>query len=348
MAEQPNFPLIAVIMAGGSGTRFWPMSRTEKPKQYLTLFGNRSLIQATTDRLKKKISSDHIFVCSGENQTALLKEQLPELRNLILEPCGRNTASCLMLSVATLLSRGFSESSVMGVFPSDHVIGDNSAFLRLLDRAAEEAFVTKDIITFGIKPTSPHTGYGYIEASSESDGSSSRRVKRFVEKPSLEKAQEYLKNGNFFWNAGIFFWRLDTVKKAFETFLSEEWNQIQTAVQNGTLNHLYPKLKQQSIDVAVLEKISNVRVIPAEMNWSDIGSWNALLEHVQHSTGLNNVVLPGSESSVQFLGSNHCLVASESAKKIVLIGLDDLIVVETKDAILVTHRAHDQRVKEIT
>jgi mannose-1-phosphate guanylyltransferase len=348
MAERPNFPLIAVIMAGGSGTRFWPMSRKEKPKQYLTLFGNRSLIQATTERLKKKISSEHIFVCSGENQTALLKEQLPEIKKLILEPCGRNTAPCLMLSVATLLTHGFPESSVMGVFPSDHVIGDESAFLRLLDIAAEEAYTTQDLITFGIKPTSPHTGYGYIEASAVSADFKSLRVNRFVEKPSLEKAQEYLKNGNFFWNAGIFLWRLDAIKKAFETFLSEEWNQIESAVLNGTLNQLYPTLKQQPIDIAVLEKVSNVRVIPAEMNWSDIGSWNALLEHIQHSTHLSNVVLPASDSSVQFLNANNCLVATEGSKKIALIGVEDLIIVETKDAILITHRAHDQRVKEIT
>lgn len=348
MAENPNSIFIALIMAGGSGTRFWPMSQPEKPKQYLKLLGQRSLIQATVDRLKKNTSLQNIFICSGDKQKKLLQEQLPEVDNLILEPSGRNTAPCLMLSVATLLAKGYSPKSVMGVFPADHFIGNEAAFLSLLDSAISEAQHTGDLITLGITPTSPHTGYGYIESEENKSGEISLRVKRFVEKPTLPKAQEYLKQGNFFWNAGIFFWRLDVIAKAFETFMADEWKSIQSAVKTASVEQIYPQLSKQPIDIAILEKAPNVRVIPANMEWSDIGSWNALLEHMQNLNRSKNIVLPPENKQVKLLESNNCLVASHGSKPIVLIGVDDLIVVESEHGILVTHRTKDQKVKEIS
>lgn len=346
MAESPNSHFIALIMAGGSGTRFWPMSQPQKPKQYLTLFGNRSLIQSTVDRLKHKTSVENIFICSGESQKLLLQEQLPEITHLILEPMGRNTAPCLMLSVATLLSTGFAPSSVMGVFPADHVIGNDVSFLNILQSAIEEAQASRCLVTLGIKPTSPHTGYGYIEAG-EKTSQHSFKVNQFVEKPSQDRAQRYLAQGNFFWNSGVFVWRLDAIAEAFRNYLPKEWELIQSAVRNKSVDKIYTTLTAQPIDIAVLEKAPNVRVIPAEMNWSDIGSWNALFEHHQTMSGKDNIVISQNPGNPILIDSHNCLVASESSKKIVLIGVNDLIVVETEEGLLISHRTQDQRVKEI-
>lgn len=346
MDEPKAKNFLALIMAGGSGTRFWPMSKPQKPKQYLNLFGQRSLIQATVDRLKNQTPISNIFICSGESQTSLLKQQLPEISGIIFEPEGRNTAPCLMLSVATLLHRGFEPSTVMGVFPADHVIHDDANFFGALSWAIEEAESTKCLITFGIKPTSPHTGYGYIEKGAKC-GNHSFMVKQFVEKPNLEKAREYVARGNFYWNAGIFIWRLDAIAEAFATFLPEEWDLLQSAVKNNTVSKVYQNLKSQPIDIAILEKASNVRVIPAEMKWSDIGSWNALLEHHQKISGSDNVLLSKDPKTVTFLGSHNTLVVNETSKKIVVIGTSDLIIVETDTELLISHRAQDQRVKEI-
>ncbi len=346
MAELPESSFVALVMAGGSGTRFWPMSQPQMPKQYLTLYGNRSLIQSTIDRLKLKTSQENIFICSGESQKTILQKQLPEISQFILEPTGRNTAPCLMLSVATLLEQGFAPSTVMGVFPADHFIGNESAFSALLQKAIDEAKNFKTLVTFGIKPTSPHTGYGYIEAG-EHFNNNSFQVKKFIEKPSLEKAKHYLAQGNFFWNAGIFVWRIDSIAEALKTYLPKEWELIQTAVKNKKITKIYNQLTSQPIDIAVLEKASHVKVIPADMSWSDIGSWNALLEHRQQLSGENNIILSKNQEQVSLLDTQDCLVASDSTKKIVLIGVKDLIVIESEHGLLITHRSQDQRVKEI-
>jgi len=346
MAELPNSNFIALIMAGGSGTRFWPMSQPDRPKQYLTLIGNRSLIQSTVDRLTEITSVNNIFICSGESQKTILQKQLPEVSGLILEPLGRNTAPCLMLSVATLLTQGAKPSTVMGVFPADHVIGNRRVFLETLNSAIKEAESSKELITLGITPSYPHTGYGYIEAG-EATGGGFFKVTKFIEKPSLEKAKQYITSGNFFWNAGIFIWRLDAIAEAFEKYLPEEWEKVQASVKTNSTAKIYNQLKSQPIDVAILEKANNVRVIPAvDINWSDIGSWNALLEYHQSLTGKDNVILSESLESTQILDSHNCLIASDSAKKIVLIGVENLIVIETEKGLLITHRTQDQRVKE--
>ncbi len=348
MAENPESSFIALVMAGGSGTRFWPASRPDKPKQYLTLWGNRSLIQSTIDRLKKTTSPQNIYICSGKNQKKLLTEQLPEISQFILEPSGRNTAPCLMLSVATLLHQGLDGATVMGVFPADHYIGDEPAFTQTLQIAINEAQSSQCLITLGIAPSSAHTGYGYIEAMPKEPGATSSLVKQFVEKPALEQAQKYLKQGNFYWNAGIFVWRLDVIAEAFASFLPKEWNEIKSAVKNNQVDKIYNSLTQQPIDIAILEKAKNVRVIPADFKWSDVGSWNALLELLKNSQTNPNVVLPDNSQNVQLINVSDCLIATESSKKVVLIGVKDLIVVESQEGILIAHRSQDQKVKEIT
>lgn len=347
MAELPESSFIALVMAGGRGTRFWPMSQDEKPKQYLTLFGERTLIQSTIDRLKKQTPVKNIFICSGDSQKEILKTQLPEISQLILEPSGRNTAPCLMLSVATLLQKGYPTSTVMGVFPADHFIGNDSEFSKLLNLAILQAKNSRSLFTLGITPSSPHTGYGYIEAGSPT-GSGTFIVDKFIEKPSLDKASEYVLKENFFWNAGIFIWRLDVISQAFATYLPLEWDLIQSAVKDGTIADAYPKLTSQPIDTAILEKAKNVQVIPAKMEWSDIGSWSALLEHHQTLSPKSIVIIPEQNKMVKSINSSDCLLVTDSNKKIVLIGVKDLIIVDSKEGLLITHRSQDQRVKEIT
>lgn len=346
MAESNPKNFVALVMAGGSGTRFWPLSQPDRPKQYLTLVGNRSLIQATIDRLQKQVPLSNIFICSGENQKKLIQEQLPKISGLILEPKGKNTAPCLMLSVAHLLHQGVPPSTVMGVFPADHTISNETRFLSTLQYAIDEASSTKCLLTFGIKPQSAHTGYGYIEAGDKS-GDHSFRVKRFVEKPTFEKAQEYVRQGTFYWNAGIFVWRLDAITEAFQTFLPQEWERVQAAIKAQNIHEIYDQLTSQPIDVAVMEKASNVRVIPTDMGWNDLGSWSALLTHLQQNDNSDNVVVSKRPEHCSFIDSHNNLICTSTSKKVVAIGIENLIIVETDKELLITHRSQDQRVKEI-
>lgn len=338
---------VTVIMAGGSGTRFWPASRKAFPKQYLSLFGTKSLIQETVERMKPLSSTKDIFICSGKSQSALLKEQLSDIPNLILEPVGRNTAPCLMLTVATLLTKGYPLSTPLLVLPADHYIGNSSVFHNLVKDAVHFASTHSALVTLGIAPTSPHTGYGYIEAGHSVEQTHFFQVKRFVEKPSLEKANEFLRSNTFYWNAGIFIWSLASISKALEDFLPEEWAQVQSAVSSRSetaLASTFEKLKSQPIDTAVLERADNVFVLPAlNLQWSDIGSWNALFE-LQSKNVSENVILSGQVRSVESTG---CLVKTNTLKEIALAGVSDLVIVEDNGTLLITHRTKDQLVKEV-
>lgn len=333
-------PFVSVIMAGGSGTRFWPLSKKTFPKQYLKLFGNRTLIQQTADRLIPISGNDKIFICSGKSQAPLLKDQLPEIKNLILEPMARNTAPCLMLTVSHLLKKGFPLSTVMLVLPADHYIGDENRFREVLSRAVAFAGRTDSLVTLGIVPTSPHTGYGYIE-SGEPVEPNILKTRRFVEKPNLEKAQEFLKSKSFFWNAGIFAWSLASIVKAFEAYVPEDWKLIQTAHTDAEILAAFQKMKAQPIDTAVFEKARNVFTVPAEgIQWSDVGSWNALYE--MQATSNPNVVVQG---HVDAFESQGCLVNVSPERKIALVGVKDLVIVENDGILMIASREKDQLVR---
>lgn len=340
MAEKVNPPFVSLIMAGGSGTRFWPKSTKELPKQYLKLFGDRSLIQATVDRLLPLQPEKNIFICSGKSQWSLLNEQLPQITNLILEPMARNTAPCLMLSVKKLLEAGLPKNTVMAVFPADHQIPNAEAFRSTIAKAVDFAAREDALVTLGIAPTSAHTGYGYIEAS-EKARDKVIPAKRFVEKPNLEKAQEFLQSGNFYWNGGIFIWSIASIVSAFEKFLNEDWQRLLNAKTESDIEKVFQSLKSQPIDTAIMEKSKNVFIIGADgLGWSDVGSWNAVYELKAEAPG--NAIVSG---KVEAIESTGCLVNVGSDKVVALIGVKDIIVVESNGKLLITTRDKDQLVR---
>ncbi|MBY0369656.1 NTP transferase domain-containing protein [bacterium] len=331
---------LAVILAGGSGTRFWPLSRADKPKQYLNLFGDRSLIQATYDRLKPLCAGGPVFVCSGKSQYALLDAQVPAAEH-ILEPCARNTGPAVALTTIDLLAKGYSDDTIVGIFPADHHIGDVPAFEKALELAYETAASTKGLVTLGIVPSCAHTGYGYIEAQGAAIGKATA-AQRFVEKPDAERAKNFFESRKFFWNAGIFVWRLGSIREAYLEHARDTYEALSQAYEDGSLDKAYPKVVSTPVDKQILEKAKNVFVLPASMQWSDVGSWNALWELLGTGPTENSA----SSEKTLFLDSERCLVHAEG-KKVALIGVQDLIVVVDGENILVTTRDQDQRVREV-
>jgi mannose-1-phosphate guanylyltransferase len=335
---------LAVILAGGRGERFWPLSQKNLPKQYLNLVSDRSLIQLTVSRLAPLVTQDRISICSAKNQEKLLREQLPEIRNLILEPEGRNTAACLILSVTQLLRDGHKPGTPMMVFPADHYIADVGAFHTALTSALAAA-KTGSLVTLGIHPESPHTGYGYIEAGDPFPSVPGvSYVQRFVEKPDRAKAESFLRQGGFFWNSGIFIWTLQAISEAFQKWMPFEWDAIQSCRNEKELNATYRKLTSTPIDIGVMEKARNVLVVPSQMGWSDIGSWDALYQLKARQAG-ENVILEGKVAAPQ---SQGCLVKVPAGKQVALIGVENLVVVESGNQLLIVSRSNDQLVREAT
>ncbi|MBI1860194.1 MAG: mannose-1-phosphate guanylyltransferase [Deltaproteobacteria bacterium] len=332
---------VALVMAGGSGTRFWPLSRKALPKQYIAFGRERSLIQQTVDRLAPLVPAQAVFVCAHESHAPILRDQLPNIGDRFLEPQGRNTTACLMFSLALLEKRGFSPNTRMIALPADHYIEDAEQFRRLLVLALDSASSSGALVTLGIVPSRPHTGYGYIEAGEGRSGAV-LAVKRFVEKPSLATATEFLNSSQFFWNSGIFIWTLNSLATAFEAHSPKDWQRIQTAVAKNTVPQVYDEVASVPIDVSVMEKAKNVLVIPADnIGWTDLGSWNALYEMEATARGMN-VTLAGRTKAVQ---SEGCLVRTPG-KKVALVGVKDLVIVEEGDTILIAHRDFDQLVRE--
>lgn len=329
-------------MAGGSGTRFWPASRPENPKQYLALLGEVSLIQKTASRLSPDISMDEIYICSTNAQTGILKKQLPSLSHLISEPEGKNTAACIALSAIEMLGQGLSPDTIVFTLPADHFISDEKGFRELLKRAASIARESGSLVTFGIVPEFAHTGYGYIEQGEALGASGAYQVARFVEKPDQKTAEGYLATKRFHWNSGMFVWTLAAIKKAFEAFQPDMWKAIENGVAQRNLTAVYAKLPSLPIDIAILEKAKNVAVIPANIGWNDVGSWSAVYD-LQKPDKDGNVVVNAKTSLTQ---SSHCLVFGPSDVEVGLVGVKDLVVVVDGNRVLVCHRDSDQLVRE--
>ena len=329
---------VAVIMAGGSGTRFWPASTEKLPKQFLTLTSARSLIQETWDRIAPCVNEKNIYVCSTRSQQSLVREHLPKA-SLILEPVGRNTAACIALSVSHLLKKNVSPDTVMFVLPADHHISDSDAFHAHLKDAMDSASRSNVLVTLGIPPTHAHTGYGYIEAERTASSGSVHQVIRFIEKPDARTAEECVKKDNFFWNGGIFIWKLSSIVNAFEEWMPDLWKTISSS---SDLDHAYASLPSIPIDKGILEKARNVAVVPAHMGWSDVGSWSALYDLLKKASR-QNIVQGGQLESID---SQGCLVRVPSSQKVALIGVEDLMVIEENGRLLITHRSKDQLVRE--
>jgi mannose-1-phosphate guanylyltransferase len=348
MAERDSV-CVAVVMAGGSGTRFWPLSTREYPKQFLSLFNQNSLLQETIQRLAPLIPLSHVYICSSETQKKLLQEQVPAVRKLILEPEAKNTAACLMLSTLQLLHDGWDPRTVMAVLPADHYIENSENFRETLARAIHFARESQALVTLGVVPTSPHTGYGYIEASAAATSEFEPiKVKCFIEKPDRETAVTLIKNPRNYWNSGMFLWTIGALTKAFENHVPEVWaifkNCPEAFENSAALASLYQNIPALSIDVAVLEKANNIFVIPANFAWSDVGSWDALYQLRSHSVD-QDVVLSG---HVKTLDSSGCLVKVPEGLNVALVGVENLIVVQHGNTLLIADRTHDQKVREIS
>lgn len=343
--------IYAVIMAGGTGTRFWPLSRESSPKQMLRIVGEDTMIRQTIKRLHGFVPYENIFIVTNKKQAFDLNLHLQELKTgkgsytIIAEPFGRNTAPAV--GVAAVYLKKKNADSIMIVLPADHSIRHEKVFIEVLTRAVQDA-QKGHLVTLGIKPLRPEIGYGYIKAATGKQASEIRRVVKFTEKPDMKTAQRYLNDGNYLWNSGIFVWKasaiLGEIKKYMPALfkgLSRIEKAIGTAQENDAIEAVYKKLDNISIDYGVLEKSKKVMVIPADIGWSDVGSWTALDEVLPHDTCGNiirgNVVDAGSKDSLIF-GSNR-LVAT--------IGLEDMIVVDTPDATLVCPKERAQDVKKI-
>jgi mannose-1-phosphate guanylyltransferase len=346
-----NNSIFFVIMAGGRGTRFWPRSRTKRPKQLLDIVGPKSILEQTIDRLLPFTDWEHIFVVTEISQAEAIKNLLPELpeTRLIVEPLGRNTAPCIGL--AALILEGINPSATMVVLPADHYISQIPAFQETLLAAAQTAQSEDFLITLGITPTFPETGYGYLERGKkvlEVDGHEVWEVKAFHEKPDRPKAEVMLKTGRFFWNSGMFVWTVSAILEQMSRLTPAMYgeliklkNFLGTPDWEESLRNGYEAMENVSIDYAVMEKADKVLMLAGDFGWNDVGSWEAVYQ-LELKDEQGNCL----EGQVLILDSQGCLVHSPQ-KAVGLIGMKDLIVVDTPDALLICPRERAQEVKKI-
>jgi mannose-1-phosphate guanylyltransferase len=343
--------MYAVIMAGGKGARFWPRSREKKPKHLLDIVSDKTIIQETVDRIRPIIPPDKILIVTGQSHAEELIRQLPEIprENIIIEPVGRNTAPCIGL--AALHIKRKTPDAVMLVLPSDHLIADENQFRKILGAAATMARRGDYLVTIGIRPTGPETGYGYIEQGREQaaiGGEKVYDVRSIREKPDLAQARALLVQGGFSWNSGMFIWKVSTILNALQQWLPDLYDgllQIEAALgssrEAAVVDQVYRQARSISIDYGVMEKAQNTLVIPGDFGWSDVGSWDALWE-VSPRDEMGNVV----RGQVINIDSRNCLVHSPG-KPVALVGVEDLIVVETGDALMICKRGSSQDVKKV-
>ncbi|MGL4863984.1 MAG: mannose-1-phosphate guanylyltransferase [Cetobacterium sp.] len=354
--------LTAVIMAGGSGERFWPLSTPEKPKQLLKIFSEKTMIRETVDRILPIIPADRIFIATNELQEIAVKAELKDIpeENIIIEPAFKDTAAAIGYSALVIESRlknslKDGEKIEVVVLASDHLIRDEKLFREVVTTGAEEASKSGVIITLGIKPDKPETGYGYIEAKTEDkiELNEVYKVKRFREKPNLETAENYVASGKYLWNSGMFIFTTETIFKNFDVLMEEHtevFNDIKgKLLQNRTgleLTNLvrddFEKFEKISIDFGLMEYSKNIRVIPVDIGWNDIGSFNAL-DEVFPKNNAGNVVR---NSTVLELDAVDNIVVGDGAK-ISLLGVKDLVVVKNGDNILIANKARTQDIKKI-
>jgi mannose-1-phosphate guanylyltransferase len=341
----------AAILAGGKGKRFWPASTTAKPKQFLDITGEGSMLLLTWERMRSFLPAERILVLTAADQADAVRSDLPELpgENLFAEPVSRNTAPSLAAAAVMIRARG-SDAPIL-CCPSDHLIKDDEGFREAVRTAADAAAAGDVLVTFGIEPTGPETGYGYIESSNPDPGQASSvplRVERFHEKPVLEKAQHYIESGNYFWNSGIFLWRPSVFIRAWDAFLpegSESLRGLETAAEDGRLDELsekyYSSMPSISVDYGILEKADNVVVIPVSFGWSDVGSWDALGD-ILPKDGSGNA----GAGEMELIDSNGNIIYNPGGFT-AAIGVDDIIVAVSGSRVLVCRKGESQKVREI-
>jgi len=340
----------AIIMAGGVGSRFWPVSTTEFPKQFHDMLGaGETLIQKTFSRLSKLIPVENILVLTNERYNSIVLEQLPSIKQeqVLLEPAMRNTAPCILY--ASLKIQKQNPDAVMVVAPSDHWIEDENAFAANLQQCFDFCSKENALMTLGIQPTFPNTGFGYIEYD-KTDANSIKKVSQFREKPDYETAKAFLKSGNFLWNGGIFIWSAKSITEAFENFQPkmntlfkngvESYN---TAAEKSFIEENYALAENVSIDYAVMESAKNVYVLPATFDWNDLGTWGSLHEKLDKDENNNSVV----NAKVLLLNSSNNIISTSLGKQVVIEGLDDYIIVDKDSVLLIYPKGKEQDIKGV-
>ncbi|BBJ28329.1 mannose-1-phosphate guanylyltransferase [Athalassotoga saccharophila] len=325
-----------LILAGGSGTRFWPKSTKDKPKQFLKITSDKTMIQETVDRIRTLVNSKDVYVISNANHSNHILDQLKiEKDNLLLEPEGKNTAAAIAFGISKMNS-----NDIVIVLPSDHYIHDEKSYIDILKKSAEFVSQHDVIVTIGIKPTKPETGYGYIEVDKSIFDKDFVPVKRFHEKPNLETAYHYIESGNFFWNAGIFIFKVSAMKKAFKEFLPDMYKLFFESKKD--IKEIYKLIESISIDYGIMEKANNIFMIPGNFGWSDVGSWDALYDLLEKDKDGNF----SDAKQVVFRDAKNCGIFAEG-KTVAISHLEDIIVVVDGDKILITKRGTTQDVKNI-
>lgn len=339
-------------MAGGVGSRFWPLSSEERPKQFLDVLGcGKTLLQLTADRFSGVVPAENVWVVTSAAYHDLVREQLPDLPegNILLEPCRRNTAPCIAY-VSWRIKKINPRANIV-VSPSDHVVADIDAFKTAVAEAMEFSAETDAIVTLGIRPDRPETGYGYIEGDLSYSSSRKKnifRVDSFKEKPALEVAQEYIKQSNYFWNSGIFVWSVNTIVNAFRVYCPEMARLFEglmpvlgTEGEQEAINREFPNCENISVDYAIMEKAEEIFVYPASFGWSDLGSWSSLRQQVKQDLHGNACI----GENIDLYETNNCIVHTTQEKKVVVQGLDGYVVVEKDDILLICKLSEEQRIR---
>jgi mannose-1-phosphate guanylyltransferase len=341
-----------IIMAGGVGSRFWPLSRSKKPKQFLDILGTgETLIQQTFRRFKSVCPEENILVVTNFDHRELVREQLgikPE--RILSEPLRKNTAPCI--AYGTFIIRDENPNAVIAVTPADHIISNEDEFRKVINDGYKFAQVNDVLITLGIKPDKPETGYGYIQKDLEEsiDGFANiNKVKAFTEKPDLVTAKSFLQSGDYYWNSGIFIWSSKSIIRALETFLPDICNAFNgdgsfpgRITDVDYINKIYNTIRSISIDYGVLEKAGNVYVLGADMGWSDLGTWGSLCDHTSSDFNGNSIV----RGKAFTHESNGNLISITPGKSVIIEGLKDFIVVDTEDALLIIRKKEEQKIKQ--
>jgi mannose-1-phosphate guanylyltransferase len=338
------------IMAGGIGSRFWPMSRSKHPKQFLDILGTgKTLIQSTFDRFARFIPPQNIFVVTSHDYRTLVSEQLPLMpaENILCEPSRKNTAPCIAYISWKLNQRD--PKGVLICAPADHLILDEMSFNKVCLEAMNFVEKHNALLTLGIKPASPNTGYGYIQFDQQPVSDNVYTVKTFTEKPSVEIAKSFVQSGEFLWNSGIFVWQAKNIVAAFHKHLPEmaevfdaEREEFNTADEDAAIERIYPQCTNISIDYGIMEKADNVYIIPSSFGWSDLGTWNSAYDNMEKDY-LDNAI---AGDQVMVIDASHCMIHAPLNKLVLVQGLEDVIVVDTEDVLLICRKDKEQEIKE--
>lgn len=340
---------VALIMAGGRGERFWPRSRKNMPKQFLVLTDDgKTMIQLTVERILPIVEMEDIYIVTNKDYKELVQKQLPDIleENILCEPVGRNTAPCIGLGAIHILKKY--EDAIMLVLPSDHLIKYNSMFIKTLKEGCEIAQEGKNLVTVGITPDYPETGYGYIKFNPKICKGQAFAVEKFVEKPSVEVAKEYLNTEEYLWNSGMFIWKVSSILENMEQFMTKIYhgllkikNAIGTEEEETILEKEFMSFSSMSIDYGVMEKAENIYILPGTFGWDDVGSWLAV-ERIKKTNEFGNIV----NGNIITINTRNCII--EGTKKLIAtVGLQDLVIVDAEDAILICEKDETTDIKKV-